>query len=293
VWNVACATNSSTLTCSRGSSSRSFPPGRLVFALDRTNWEHGQADLNLLVLGVVLDGFTLPLVWTALPHGGSSDQAARQRLVARLLKIIPATRWRVLVADREFLGGEWFAFLRRRKVKRCIRVRLDTRVDGEPVSEAFAHVQHGQVVALLEKANIYGQCMQLVVTRGEDGELVALATDLPIHETRAAYRLRFSAECTFSAMKSRGLGLEDTAMTTAGRVERLFGLVTLAFACGLRVGVWRHAAKPIEVKKHGRRAVSVVRYGLELLAHDLRWRRETCGTYFALLDAPFSAPGAA
>lgn len=66
---------------------------------DRTDWEHGQADLNLLVLGVVLEGFTLPLVWTALPHGGSSNAAARERLVARLLKHLPAKRFKVLVAD--------------------------------------------------------------------------------------------------------------------------------------------------------------------------------------------------
>lgn len=50
-----------------------LPSGKLVLALDRTNWEYGQQPVNLLVLGVVLEGFTLPLVWTVLGHGGSSD----------------------------------------------------------------------------------------------------------------------------------------------------------------------------------------------------------------------------
>ncbi|WP_245557618.1 hypothetical protein [Deinococcus peraridilitoris] len=103
--------------------------------MDRTHWEYGEAELNVLVLGVVLEGFTLPLVWMALPHGGvldrtapsgpvrSSDTGARERLVARLLKVLPAMRWRVLVVDREFVGRTWFSFLRRRGIKRCLRVR--------------------------------------------------------------------------------------------------------------------------------------------------------------------------
>ena len=112
-----------------------LPPGRLVMVLDRTHWEHGTQDLNLLVLGVVLAGFTLPLVWVALPHGGSSDMVTRQRLVARLLAHLPAKRWRVLIGDREFTGHEWFTFLRRRRVKRCLHIRLDTLVDGARVDE--------------------------------------------------------------------------------------------------------------------------------------------------------------
>lgn len=270
-----------------------LPAGPLVFVLDRTNWQHGQTHLNLLVLGVVLAGLTLPLVWVALPHGGSSDTAARERLVARLLLFIPAPRWRVLVADREFLGAAWFSFLRRRKLKRCIRIRLDTRLDDLRVDESFSHVLTGQVVALFDKANVYGNGMQVVVTRAPDGDLVALATDLPIHQTRATYRLRCSVECTFSAMKSPGFGLEDTAMTRADRLERLFGLVALALACCLRVGLDRHAWRPIPVKRHGRRAVSLVRYGWEQLAHDLRWDPSACQRHFALLLHPFPPPGAA
>jgi hypothetical protein len=50
-----------------------LPKGKLVLSMDRTNWEYGETPLNLLVLGVVLEGFTLPLVWVALPHGGCSD----------------------------------------------------------------------------------------------------------------------------------------------------------------------------------------------------------------------------
>ena len=40
-----------------------LPKGKLVLTMDRTNWEYGETPLNLLVLGVVLERFTLPLVF--------------------------------------------------------------------------------------------------------------------------------------------------------------------------------------------------------------------------------------
>jgi hypothetical protein len=90
-----------------------LPAGKRLLSLDRTTWERGDAPLNLLVLGVVLHGSTLPLVWTALPHNGNSSTDVRLELVKRLLKALPASRWKGLVADREFIGGAWFTGLAR------------------------------------------------------------------------------------------------------------------------------------------------------------------------------------
>ena len=48
-----------------------LPRGRLTMVMDRTTWHYGQTPLNILVLGVLLDGMVLPLVWTVLPHQGN------------------------------------------------------------------------------------------------------------------------------------------------------------------------------------------------------------------------------
>jgi hypothetical protein len=270
-----------------------LPKGKQALTMDRTNWDYGQTPLNLLVLGVVLEGFTLPLVWVALPHGGCSDSATRERLVARLLKRLPAKRWKALIADREFIGQDWFTFLRKRGIRRVIRIRADTVVDELRTDVWFHTVQTGQRRCLFEKGWVYGSLMQVVATRDADGDLVVLATDLNVWETWQVYRLRWSIECTFSSMKTRGFDLERSAMTFADRLERLFGLVTLAWVCCLRVGVWRNALQPIPVKAHGRRAVSMVSYGWEELAQAIRWEKTLAETYFGLLRHPFPAPGAA
>ena len=141
-----------------------LPKGKLVLTMDRTNWEYGETPLNLLVLGVVLEGFTLPLVWVALPHGGCSDSATRERLVARLLKRLPAKRWKALVADREFFGQDWFTFLRKRGIRRVIRIRADTVVDELRTDVWFETVKTGQLQCLFEKGRVYGSLMQVVAT---------------------------------------------------------------------------------------------------------------------------------
>lgn len=260
--------------------------------MDRTNWQHGQAELNLLVLGVVISGVTLPLVWVALPHGGNSDSAARMRLVARLLKHLPARRWKALVADRKFIGQEWFTFLQERRLPRCIRLRENTRLDHEFVRDAFQLLERAQVRGLFERAWVYGSQMQVVATLSPEGERVIVASDLSIYATLEVYRQRWCIEFTFSALKSRGLGLEETHMVKATRIERLFGLLTLALVWMIRVGAWRSETRPIPVKKHGRKAVGVAQYGWDLLADALRWSASVLQTYLHLLSIPFPAPGA-
>ena len=46
-----------------------LPCGKLLFTLDRTNWEHGETPINPLVLGVVVEGYTIPLGSVRLSSG--------------------------------------------------------------------------------------------------------------------------------------------------------------------------------------------------------------------------------
>ena len=143
----------------------------------------------------------------------------------------------------------------------------------------------------MERTAVYGEVMRVVATRSPAGDLVIIATDFSVWDTFALYRMRWSAECTFGSLKSRGFDLERTGITQAERLERLFGLVILAWLSCLRVGVWLAKLKPIKVLKHGRKAVSFVQHGCERLQHALRWQTGDLTTFLSLLTRPFSAPG--
>ena len=181
-------------------------------------WEHGDTPLNVLVLGTVVHGFTIPLVWVALHHTGTSDTRARMWLVLRLLE----------VADREFIGAEWFRFLRRKGIRRAIRIRKDTVLDELSADEWFHDLQPGQFRMIAERTTVFGEPMRVVATRSPAGDLVIIATDVHVWETWQLYRLRWTIESTFGSQKSRGFDLERTGVTDPRRLERLFGLVTLA-----------------------------------------------------------------
>ena len=72
-----------------------------------------------------MSGTEVPLLWIALDHTGNSDTLERIWLLTCLLKVLPAHRWQGVVADREFIGREWFRFLRKVGIRRAIRIKKD------------------------------------------------------------------------------------------------------------------------------------------------------------------------
>ena len=138
--------------------------------------------MGLLVLGAVVHSFTIPLAWVALDHTGNSDTRARMWLVLRLLEPLPASRWKDLVADREFVGGEWFRFLRRKGIRRTIRIRKDTVLDELSAGEWFQELQPGQFRMIAEQTEVFGESVAMM-TRSPAGDLVIIATDFRVWET--------------------------------------------------------------------------------------------------------------
>ena len=268
-----------------------LPGGRLTMVMDRTTWHYGQTPLNILVLGVLLPGVVLPLVWTVLPHQGNSSGAVRILLVAQLLKVLPAKRWAVLIADREFVGKEWCAYLRWRGVKRCFRIKENTRIDDLLARDQFKDLQPGEVRTVFEKAWVYGTWMRVVVTLSPVGDRVIVASDLSVLDTLFTYQKRWGVECTFSAMKSCGLGLEDTYMTAPDRLSRLFGLLCIVLAWMVRVGEGVQELDPPTLDNRGRKARSTARSGWTLLSQAVRWGLDAFWTYLDLLKTAFPSPG--
>ncbi|MFK7604415.1 IS4 family transposase [Deinococcus sp. SM5_A1] len=268
-----------------------LPEGRLTLVMDRTNWHYGQTPLNLLVLGVILGGAVIPLVWTVLPHQGNSCTAARILLVARLLKVLPAKRWNVLIADREFIGQEWCGFLRWKRIRHCLRIRENTRVDDEVVRDLFTTLKPGEVRTLFGRTWVYGGWMNVVITLSPAGDRVIVASDLPVLDVLVTYRLRWGIESAFSALKTRGLNLEATHMTASDRISRLFGLLCIALAWMTRVGAEDHQQAPPRRDNRGRLSVSLSRQGWMQLSQAVRWGLDTFQTYLQLLKMPFPATG--
>ncbi len=73
----------------------------------------------------------------------------------------------------------------------------------------------------------------------------------------------------FKAMKSSGFDMEKTHLQDIQRIEKLVLLIMIAFVWCYKVGIHLHQLKPIEIKKHGRMAKSIFKYGLSFIANLL------------------------
>ncbi len=65
-------------------------PWRLT--MDRTNWQFGKVDINVLVLGIAYRGIALPVFWSVLDKAGNSNTAERIALMERFLAVFGPDR---------------------------------------------------------------------------------------------------------------------------------------------------------------------------------------------------------
>lgn len=81
------------------------------------------------------------------------------------------------------------------------------------------------------------------------------------------YKNRWQIETMFKAFKSVGFHLEQTHVNNYCRLNKLLRVMAIAFIWAYNVGIYLHQKiKPIPVKKHGRRAISLFSYGLDELS---------------------------
>jgi hypothetical protein len=73
----------------------------------------------------------------------------------------------------------------------------------------------------------------------------------------------------FKAMKSSGFDIEKTHLQDIQRIEKLILRVMIAFVWCYKIGIYPHQINPIKIKKYGRKAKSIFKYGLTFLTNVL------------------------
>jgi hypothetical protein len=95
----------------------------VYLSIDRTNWKWGKSDINVLMLSIVYKGIALPVVWTLLETQGNSQTDERVVLMQKFINRFGKGRIAGVLGDREFIGGDWFAWLKKEKIAFCIRIK--------------------------------------------------------------------------------------------------------------------------------------------------------------------------
>lgn len=245
-------------------------PEPWVLCVDRSEWQFGDCTFNILMLGVVHQGIAFPLMWDLLAKRGNSNTGERMKLFQQFLQHFGERQIAYLTADREFVGQDWFWYLQANpSTPFRIRIRENHNLyDGRrtlKVKTVFADLQPGQCRVLRHPRQLWGLWLYITALRLDDGSLLVIATQSAPHTALADYANRWGIETLFGILKSRGFCLEDTHLKDSKRVSKLLALLTLALCWAVLAGQWLHQLKPLKLKKHGRRAKSIFRCGLDHL----------------------------
>lgn len=245
---------------------------KLTLALDRTNWKYGAADINLLVLSVCLLGCAIPLYWLELDTRGNSNSIERKELMNKFITEFGADQIDYLIADREFIGNDWFAYLNANAIKFVVRIKsnmlLQTKDELIHAGKLFKQVGRGGVISY--HVEIDGVKLLAHGTRSTENDLViVVSNDLSAANLLVIYAKRWRIECLFANLKSKGFNFEDTRFTIKERISNLTKLIILSLAICYLLGLVRASWKPISLKKHGYKQNSYFRYGYDLLIQKL------------------------
>lgn len=246
----------------------------LVLVMDRTEWRFGSRTINLLVVGYLESGITVPLLWKELDKAGATNEEERMDLLKRLLPLVEPRHVEAFVADREFIGEQFFAWLCRRDFRFVIRIRRNAQLHHrgrrttKRADEVFAGLLQGATERLRDRHLVYGTLVYVLAAK-QGKQPWILVTNARPAQALSLYGKRWGIETMFGAFKSRGFDLEATHLSASDRLEKLFGVLALALVWALKVGLWRARQAAIVVKKHGRRARSLFRYGLDYLQEHL------------------------
>jgi hypothetical protein len=259
----------------------SFIPKDIPYklCLDRTNWKFGKSNINILMLSVAYQGVSFPVMWTLLNKRGNSNSQERSNLINKYIELFGIERIDSLLADREFIGEDWFDKLIYHGIPFYIRLKRNMIIDvpGKGKKKAFWMFNNLPLntAKFYEKiVSFRGRMMFLSGIKSLNSkneiEFTIIATYKRDFNALNEYRIRWQIETMFKAFKSSGFNLEDTHITEIERLSKLIAIVSIAFSWAYNIGVYvNKKIKAIEIKKHGRRAKSVFKHGLGYFAHSI------------------------
>lgn len=260
----------------------SFLPEKenLKVAIDRTNWKFGEQNINIFMLGITYRNIAIPLIFTILNKKGNSNSTERIELIDRFISLFGKDCIDCIIADREFVGNKWMEYLNREKLRYYLRIRnnfktfLPRKNQHIPVNWLFSGMKVGEIRHYPKIVKVNGEYCYLSATlnqkSGQKPELLIIASFNQKEQSLLNYKERWQIETCFRAMKSSGFDIENTHLQDLERIEKLLCLVMIAFVWCYKVGDYLDRyVKAIVIKKHGHRAKSVFKYGLEYMSNIL------------------------
>jgi len=249
--------------------------------LDGTKWEMGSIKFHFMTLCAVYRGVSIPIYWIDLKKKGHSSQKERKQLLERALRLY-RLEGKTLIADREYIGLEWFGYLVEHDIDFIVRLKKNvyrSYID-QSVGDAYSKMEkralkrkHG----VGKTVTIQGRGYRFVIVKNgrpnaEEPLLYLLSTLEKKHVISQAYQMRWLIEVCFYHLKSNGFQLENLAVKQGERTRLMMAIAVLAYVLAVHEGLKK--LKDVRTKHHKDYGefpeVSVFRSGLDTLAIKVR-----------------------
>jgi hypothetical protein len=248
--------------------------------MDRTNWKIGEANVNILVIGVVYEGLAFPILFQMMPKFGNSNWKERIAIMEKYDELFGFETIDYLVADREFIGQKWLEYLNLNSIKYHIRIRDNFHVfktkNGDKLRAGwfFSRLKLGEFahhtkIVYINNVACYLSASVIKSKTGQPEFQFLISFNDP-SKSKDCYKKRWQIETMFKALKTSGFNIEKTHLQDIERIEKLVSLVFIAFAWCYKVGIYVDLnEQKIKIKKHGFRAKSLFKHGLDYISNIL------------------------
>jgi Transposase DDE domain len=247
--------------------------GRVRLSIDRTTWEFGGQNHNILVVVALTHGIGIPIWFECLDNnGGNSDSDDRCYVMMKCIEILGKDRIKSVVGDCEFIGKDWIDYLLSERILFYFDIRTNMYFEFRGKRYQVSKYMQGQNKKVLHSVIIFGVSLGLAMKRHRTKEksILAIITNGRAGSALDNYANRWAIEIVFQSFKERGFDLEATHISDPIRIRKLFALCSIAFTICFLVGLALDNIKPIEIKNNGYKANSYFRYGLNFIREVLK-----------------------
>lgn len=264
--------------------------------LDGTSWKRGQKWYHFMTLCMVYRQVAIPIYWIDLNKHGTSNYKERKKLINKAKRYFNLSG-KTLLADREYIGKDWFKYLLINEISFVIRLKKKfyrTAIDRAP-GKTFEQLERKVLASKLpykavkKTFELEGMTLQIVIIKNTKPnakeKLLYLITniDRPAPSIAAMYPIRWKIEHCFKHLKSNGFHLEAINLRGLARTKLLMAVVVFAYCLSIHEGLKSYKKVAVKTYKNGSvyKELSIFRFGLDRI-NDILWTLEDFCEYLLL-----------
>ena len=163
-----------------------------------------------MLLSVAYRGIGIPLFWSVTGSKGSSSTSERIHILKQVLEKIGPRRIQAFLADREFIGDDWFRFLKKSKIPFVIRIKKNTLATGiraYPIPVLTLWKNRGRSKSVINApVLIWGNLLYVSIRQGKGAkEPIIVVSNKTFKDALNLYQRRWEIETLFGCLKPEDL----------------------------------------------------------------------------------------